>query len=238
MWRERDPRFDVDIFLSDKGAWTISVVMPLLLFDSSHDAQTPVIACGGKFYTLNYRNGVAVNCIFAFDPFTNDPARLLHTIDLPFEAPNSCRENKLGLCRGRLHFAQLILQQSRYPCVTVWELEDYRRGKWTLLHKRIPTNQAFRMRYSRHGTANSLSLLAFHPCNKDLLCFLVSNDLIVVYNIRTDKVESSTCNSLFMQQDRYPPRSVVPGVLPITYPTVVANSSMTIPLISELPFKE
>ncbi|KAM3268710.1 putative protein isoform X2 [Capsicum chacoense] len=55
---------------------------------------------------------------------------------------------------------------------------------------------------------------------------------------RHDKVESSTRNSLFMQQDRYPPRSLVPGVLPITYPTVVANSSMTIPLISELPFKE
>lgn len=145
----------------------------------------------------------------AFDPFTNDPAQLLRVMDLPLEARHiCCFASKLEVCRGRLQFAQLILQQSRYPCISVWELEDYRMEKWTLVHQRIPTNQAFRTRLVHRDTINVVSVLAFHPYNEDRMCFLVSNDLVVVYNIQTDKVESSTHNYIFV----LPPRSLVPGV--------------------------
>lgn len=189
-------------------------------------SETSMIACGRMLYILNYCNGATVNCIVAFDPFTNDPAQLVRVIDLPLEAQDiCCLTCKLGVCQGRLQFAHLISQQSRYPCISVWELEDYRMGKWTLVHKRIPTNQALRPHLFRLRIANRFSVLAFHPYNEDLMCFLVSNDLVILYNIRIDKVESSTRNSLFVLQD--PPRSLVQRVLPITqqwWPTPVRQS--------------
>lgn len=123
------------------------------------------------------------------------------------------------MCGGRLLFAQLILQPSGYPCISVWELEDdYGMGKWTLVHKRIPTNTALRAPTLGCNATKLFSVLAFHPYNEDLICFHAGNDHVVMYNIRTDYVEL--------------PRSLEPDVgshhvLPITqnwWPTPVKQS--------------
>ncbi|KAF3661707.1 hypothetical protein FXO38_11555 [Capsicum annuum] len=56
---------------------------------------------------------------------------------------------KLGVCGGRLRFAQLTSQPSGYPCTSVWELEDdYRMGKWTLVHQRMTSNKALKTPHS------------------------------------------------------------------------------------------
>ncbi|MCD7451785.1 hypothetical protein HAX54_013434 [Datura stramonium] len=113
-------------------------------------------------------------------------SRLIRLIDVPDEARDiPFMDSKLGVCGGRLQFAILIFQHCRQPRIRVWELEDdYRMGNWRMVHnvRHASTNRIFRRTYK-------ISILAFHPYNKDLICFLVSNDLVVVYNMRTNDVE-------------------------------------------------
>ncbi|XP_059294751.1 uncharacterized protein LOC132047772 [Lycium ferocissimum] len=182
-----------EIFSSEQGQWTRFVVAsPRTL--NYLGRITSLIACGRMLYGLNYKSNVRADFVLAFDPFTNDPAQILHIIDLPLEARDihGLLCSKLGVCQGRLLFAQVIDQPSRYPCISVWELEDYTMGKWTLVHKRIPTIKASRVPKLRRDTKHLVSVLAFHPYNEDLVCLRVGNYHVVMYNIRTDKVESST----------------------------------------------
>ncbi|XP_009769837.1 putative F-box/kelch-repeat protein At1g15680 [Nicotiana tabacum] len=141
----RNLRFDVEIFSSDKGKWTKFVAMsPWILNNLSF--KTPVIACGRMLYTLNYGISATRNCIVAFDPFTNDPdAQLLRVLDLPLKVHDILWSGNLGVCRGRLLFAQISLESIGCPCISVWKLEDYKTGEWTLVYKRVPTNKALRV---------------------------------------------------------------------------------------------
>ncbi|KAK4735916.1 hypothetical protein R3W88_010177 [Solanum pinnatisectum] len=172
------------------------------------------------FNTFTYERNDVVDCVLAVDPFTNDLAQFLCVIDFPPEARDKpCLTCKLGVCGGRLRFAQIVLLPSRYlyPCISIWELEDdYRTGKWTLVHQRVPTDTLFRVPTL---ATKWVSVLTFHPYNEDLICFLVGKDHIV-YNIQTDKVESSTLTSLFKE-------SLYVNVVPITrnwWPTPVRLS--------------
>ncbi|XP_059302885.1 uncharacterized protein LOC132055193 [Lycium ferocissimum] len=196
-----DYKFSVQMFSSEQGNWTKLVVMsPRNL--NILTRKTSIVACGRMLYTFTYKRSDVVDCVLAFDPFANDPAQFLCVIDFPLEACDiRCLACKLGVCRGRLRFAQLILQPSGYPCISIWELEDdYRMGKRTLVHKRIPTNTALRVCNDGilpRDSTKLVSVRAFHPYNEDLICFLVGNDQVVVYDIRKDKVVSSTLPSQF-----------------------------------------
>ncbi|MCE2056178.1 hypothetical protein HAX54_044185 [Datura stramonium] len=205
-------RFDVEIFSSDEGKWTRSVyISPQILYFMCPE-NPPIIACGRMLYTLIYSDGYIV----AFDPFTNDPARLVRIIYLPDEARDvPLTDSKLGVCGGRLRFA-LIFQFCAQPHIRVWEVEDdYRMGKWRLIHSGIPTIHAKRNPIFRRAyRLNMISLLAFHPFNKYLICFLLNNEVVVVYNMCTNEVESSFRSSLFTLQDS--PRPLVADVFPIT----------------------
>ncbi|KAL3375314.1 hypothetical protein AABB24_006684 [Solanum stoloniferum] len=203
-----DSKFSIHVFSSKKGNWTRMIVTsPRNLNMLSR--RTSIVACGRMFYTFIYERNDVVDCVLAFDPFTNDPSQILSVIDFPPEARDKpCLTCKLGVCGGRLRFAQIVLLPSRYlyPCISIWELEDdYRTGKWTLVHQRVPTDTVFRVPTL---ATKWVSVLTFHPYNEDLICFLVGNDHIV-YNIQTDKVESSTLTSLFK-------KSLNVHVVPIT----------------------
>ncbi|OIT02494.1 hypothetical protein A4A49_15105 [Nicotiana attenuata] len=225
-----DFKFNIQMFSSEQGKWNkLVVTSPRNL--NILTRKTRIVACGRMLYTFTYKRSDVVDCVLAFDPFTNDPARFLCVIDFPPEAREiPCLTGKLGVCQGHLRFAQLILQPSGYPCISIWELEDdYRMGNWTLLHKRISTHEALRVPILKRDTKNSVSVLAFHPYNKDLICFLVGKDCVVVYNIRTGEVESSTRPSLFKHKEW--PRSLAADVgsrlLPITqnwWPTPVRQT--------------
>ncbi|MCE5166311.1 hypothetical protein HAX54_017296 [Datura stramonium] len=131
---EGDSKFDVEIFSSEEGRWTRSVVRsPQIL--NCLCSNNPIIACGRMLYTLNYCHGYIYNSVVAFDPFANDPARLIRLIDVPDEARDiPFMDSKLGVCGGRLQFAILIFQHCRQPRIRVWELEDdYRMGNWRMV---------------------------------------------------------------------------------------------------------
>ncbi|KAJ8553442.1 hypothetical protein K7X08_024120 [Anisodus acutangulus] len=200
-----DSKFNSEMFSSEQGEWREFDVISLRNLNIL-TRKTSIVACGRMLYTFTYKRSDVVDCVLGFDPFTNDPAQFLYVIDFPIEASDvRCLACKLGMCRGSLRFTQLILQPSGYPCISIWELEDdYRMGKWTLVHKSIPTNAALRV--CRDGilprdTTKLVSVLAFHPYNEDLTCFFVGNDHVAVYNIRTDKVESSTLPSQFKHKE-------------------------------------
>ncbi|KAG5618952.1 hypothetical protein H5410_018776 [Solanum commersonii] len=225
-----DSKFSIQMFSSEKGKWTrLVVTSPRNL--NILTRRTSIVACGRILYTFTYKRSDVVDCVLAFDPFTNDPAQFLCVIDFPVEARDiRCLACKLGVYGGRLRFAQLILQPSGYLCISIWEFgDDHRMGKWTLVHQRIPTDKAFRV--PKRAT-QWISVLGFHPYNEYLICFLVGNDHVVVYNIQTDKVESSTLVSLFKVIS---PRSLEPDVelhhvVPITHnwwPTPVRQSLWT-----------
>ncbi|KAK6795761.1 hypothetical protein RDI58_009216 [Solanum bulbocastanum] len=133
--------------------------------------RTSIVACGRILNTCTYKRDDVFDCVLAFDPFTNDPAQFLCVIDFPVEARDiRCLACKLGVCGGRLQFAQLILQPCGYLCISIWELgDDHRMGIWTLVHQRIPTDKAFRV--PKRAT-QWVSVLGFHPYNEDLICFL------------------------------------------------------------------
>ncbi|KAK4735915.1 hypothetical protein R3W88_010176 [Solanum pinnatisectum] len=214
------PWGDSQMFSSEKGKWTrLAVTSPRNLNILTH--RTSIVACGRILYTFTYKRSDVVDCVLAFDPFTNDPAQFLCVIDFPVEARD---------IRCRLRFAQLILQPCGYLCISIWELgDDHRMGIWTLVHQRIPTDRAFRV--PKRAT-QWVSVLGFHPYNEDLICFLAGNDHVVVYNMQTDKVESST---LVYQFKVISPRSLEPEVelhhvVPITHnwwPTPVRQSLWT-----------
>ncbi|XP_059295108.1 uncharacterized protein LOC132048215 [Lycium ferocissimum] len=216
-------RIDVEIFSSEQGRWTRFVVTsPRRL--NYLKSNTPLIACGRMLYRLPYRScdHMPANFVMAFDPFTNDPAQIVHIIDLPFETRDErtlllCGQydflvsSTLGVCRGRLRFAQVAEKYGLF--LSVWELEDYRMGKWTLVHKSL----------SRQRLG---SVLAFHPNNEDLICSRIGDYRVVVYNLRTGKVESFTYPRILKLPNS--PSSDALQVLPITqkwWPTPVRGAS-------------
>lgn len=195
-------KFSAQMFSSERGMWTeVVVTSPRNL--NLITTKTWIVSCGRMFYTFTRKRSDVVDSVLALDPFTNDPDQFLCVIDFPLEARDirylAC---KLGECGGLLRFAQLILQPSGFPCISIWELEDdYRKGKWTLVHKTIPTNTTLRLPTLGRDTMRLISVLAFHPFNEDLICFVVGNDLLVVYNIQTHEVESYPCPSVFWYKE-------------------------------------
>ncbi|KAF3630383.1 hypothetical protein FXO38_27179 [Capsicum annuum] len=215
-----DLKFTVQMFSSKKGEWTkLVVTSPRNL--NILTRRTSIVACGRMLYMFTYKTSDVVDCVLAFDPFSDDPDQFLCVIDFPLEARDvRCLACKLGVCGGRLRFAQLTPQPGGYPCMSIWELEDdYRMGKWKLVHKRIPSNIALRLPSLCPDTLDTTKLvfvLAFHPYNEELICFLVGDDHVVVYNIQTDKVESSNHPSLFNKLKQSPDVGSH-HVLPVTH---------------------
>ncbi|KAJ8545576.1 hypothetical protein K7X08_018159 [Anisodus acutangulus] len=181
-WCVDNSRINIEIFSSQQGRWTRLVVTSLRRLINLK-SNTSLIACGRMLYGLTYNISVRADFVMAFDPFTNDPAQILHIVDLPLEARDSCGflSSNVGVCQGSLRFAQVTIQTSPYPCISIWELEDCRMGIWTLVHKRIPIITALRVPTLRADTTNMFSVLAFHPDNEDLICFRVGRDGTVFY---------------------------------------------------------
>ncbi|XP_060169111.1 uncharacterized protein LOC132599988 [Lycium barbarum] len=219
-------RIKGEIFSSEKGRWTqLVVTSPCTLEDFRDDTKTSLIACGRMLYC----SPPVDDFVLAFDPFITNDDQIVHIIDLPLVArdipPYHYQlSSKLGVCRGRLRFVQVTLLPSSSRCIRVWELEgEYTMGKWTLVHERIPT---FTLP-QRSDDTNVFYVLAFHPNNEDLICCRAGNYCVVVYNLRTDKVESCIYPRIFMMPDWLEvsaPSCAALQVLPITekwWPTPV-----------------
>lgn len=92
-------RIDVDIFSSEQERSTKFDVTSPRALNSLNSSNTLLVACGRMLYRLSYKRGDMVDCVLAFDPFSNDPAQILHIIDLPLEARDiPCMACKLGMC--------------------------------------------------------------------------------------------------------------------------------------------
>ncbi|OIT01025.1 hypothetical protein A4A49_02572 [Nicotiana attenuata] len=197
--------FLIEKFSSEQGKWTkLVVTSPRILNCWCSTHKISLIACEKMLFTTVHETSIIVDCILAFDPF-NDPAPFLRIIDLPLEARHIGGVCKLGVCQGRLRFSQIVFLQaspSRYPSISIWELEDYRTGKWCLVYKKILTNPALRcpltLRYDSTDMNPEICVLAFDPYNENLVYFLVGYS-VVAYNIQTEKVENSSWPSLLIK---------------------------------------
>lgn len=59
--------------------------------------KTSIVACGRMLYTFTYKRSDVVDCVLAFDPFTDDSDKFLCVIDFPIEARDiRCMACKLG----------------------------------------------------------------------------------------------------------------------------------------------
>ncbi|KAM3354088.1 hypothetical protein ACQJBY_024991 [Aegilops geniculata] len=79
---------------------------------------------------------------------------LLWIIGTPASSCNDSSINDIFLSNGQLYFAA----SADSVCLSVWVLEDYERGKWTLKHN-VSHSQLFGVKYSEHD----YNVISFHP---------------------------------------------------------------------------
>ena len=121
-------KFKVDIFSSDTGKWSKSVVLCPQGFWLGIFTFVGVPYNGLLFWwSLNER-------LVGFDPYTSKCCRVF---DKLVELEPS-RVERLGVCHGALRICQLLGYPYNFahPKLRVWELKDYDKGgKWCLEHE-------------------------------------------------------------------------------------------------------
>ncbi|XP_004305824.1 PREDICTED: uncharacterized protein LOC101312372 [Fragaria vesca subsp. vesca] len=212
-------KFDAEIFSSEMGRWTQSVV------DSPRDIcldsldRSGGIAYNGMLYWWSAHDGF----IIGLDPYYYSSNKhhdyypaYFHSIDVPF-IPNGYRFSHLSVSQGgRLRFCH-FKNGVPVPSVCVWELKDDKGGQeWCCLtgyislrpmvHQSLPYYE-----WGRH-LVDSVVVLAFDPSNDDIF-YLQFFDRVVACNIHEKKFKktrlSIPCNSVV----RFG-RAVFPFVLP------------------------
>lgn len=110
--------------------------------------------------------------------------------ELEFTRPTAASGNVLlvnyciGVCQSLLRMMLLEIDQgidtNTTKILTVWELEDYEAGKWSLVHNDyLNTMTTFK---------DCVQLRAFHPTFGNIVYFNV-NDHVVLYNMGTGEIK-------------------------------------------------
>ena len=166
--------FKVDIFSSDTGKWSESVVSCPQGFQLANYAYAGVPYHGLLFWWSS--NGHLVG----FDPYTSKCCRV---IDKPVELALKHGIQRLGVCNGALRICQIVEENNRK--LLVWELKDYdTESKWSLEHK-VNFNDIV----SGYPRLNRIpSVLAYHLYDRDIV-YVMLPPRVFSLNMRRKRVE-------------------------------------------------
>ncbi|KAK9919497.1 hypothetical protein M0R45_028088 [Rubus argutus] len=188
------PKLEVQIFSSETGKWTESVVLSPRSFCFDDLARNPVLAYKGMLYWWTECDGYMIG----LDPFSNNN-RQFHVIDFPVGEPGSVSVSRGG--RLRVYEVSNGWVETRWfrdeHVVSVWELKDddddkvdgRRVGKWCLLSTVPLARMVLENPFSSPSFKKKAVGLAFDPNNDDIL-------YLAFYDDRKEGVYRSivTCN--------------------------------------------
>nr|POE57366.1 hypothetical protein CFP56_47992 [Quercus suber] len=184
-FKGKSTKFKVDIFSSDTGKWSKSVVFCPQGFWLGIFTFVGVPYNGLLFWwSLNER-------LVGFDPYTSKCCRVF---DKPIELEPS-RVERLVVCHGALRICQLLGYPYNFanPKLRVWELKDYDKGgKWCLEHE-VYFNQMVSKKspwLTKYLTNRILYVvvLAYHPYDRDIVYVKIQNK-VVSFNMKRKILE-------------------------------------------------
>ncbi|KAL2514719.1 uncharacterized protein Fot_28690 [Forsythia ovata] len=159
-------KLKIQIFSSKEGRWTNSVV-PLPRSLRTRFGKSRMIAYNRMLHMLT-DGGVIV-----FDPF-RETQQVSRIIDLPvLSIPMLISSNIcLGTSWGQLRLS-IMSGEGADSALDVWELEDYKNGKWCMAYKISTQNLVFRgIKFNSDFCC--CEVLAFHPNNRNIIYLGIS----------------------------------------------------------------
>ncbi|KAL4625703.1 hypothetical protein ACB092_05G044500 [Castanea dentata] len=173
-FKDKSTEFKVDIFSSDTGKWSESIVSCPRGFRLAKYAYAGVHYHGLLFWWSTSGH------LVGFDPYTSKCCRV---IDKPMELALKPGIEHLGVCNGALRICQIVKEDDGK--LLVWELKDYAtKGKWYLEHK-----VNFNEMVSDYPRLNDMvSVLAYHVYDMDIVYVMFLSGILSL-NMRRKIVE-------------------------------------------------
>ena len=175
--------FKVDIFSSDTGRWSESVV----LWPKGYLLNEYVFA-GVPYNGLLFWLGKD-GCVFGVDPCTGRCCRFFQS---PIESEEGLALYHLEVCQGALRMFEvsglpLTVTEQRQSKLRVWELKDYDNegGEWWMehelcFHQMVSEKSAWLTDYVRRGRNSPIlvAMLACHPYDRDIVYVMIRGKII------------------------------------------------------------
>ncbi|KAI4335031.1 hypothetical protein L6164_013717 [Bauhinia variegata] len=214
--------FKVEVFSSTIGKWSELVLSSPMGFRFC-GIRTRGVAFDGKLFFLGSRK------VLVYNPYNigkGNGVTSLHRIQCDcFYVPDSAHLEVnmgcLGPSCGSLQISQILNKPYDHALsITIWELEDYKKGSWSFLHKIYlneitqvpregPSDFISPQQLSRKNLKRSCRMVAFHPYNSDTV-YLEYHNRIASCNIWTRTLEVVGSGGY----DVYTWRNVFPLALP------------------------
>uniref|UniRef100_A0A5B6YMX7 F-box protein At3g26010-like beta-propeller domain-containing protein n=1 Tax=Davidia involucrata TaxID=16924 RepID=A0A5B6YMX7_DAVIN len=176
----------LEMFSSETGKWTQSVTKSKsrsmrFVWCELH-APASAVVCNGILHWCDLW-AASADSIFAHDPSSNTDYRI---IKLPKDKNWGTHIHCFGECQEHLMFAKFC-----GGIFKVWQLKDYNRGEWSLLHAVHLTIDPQIFKYATCSDPD-MYILAFHPTDRDVL-FLGFPGYIILCNLRSTTLKAVCC---------------------------------------------
>lgn len=161
-------QYKIQLFSSEEGQWrTLVVSSPRtsIFWDSSVD----LIPYKGMLHWLISRH------VLVYDPY-NSPEKFSRVIELPLEQQGYVKS--FGVYQDRLRLALCKDQDRPYY---IWELQDYKMGKWSLVHTICHS--------SLHLMAPDLLIKIKGPLQIDGSIFYSTDSCVWLGNVQTGRMD-------------------------------------------------
>ncbi|KAJ4836834.1 hypothetical protein Tsubulata_018462 [Turnera subulata] len=195
----------VETYCSETGKWS-RTVLEEGVDQGPAIVESNVVAYKGELVWYNGKHVVFL------DPFAGKTCFVRRPPDCPPPADYSYHINySVGLCRGSLRLMKWNFVPLYLPNLTVWQLEDRRRGEWSLKHS---VNIFSFVKARNHMTTG----LICHPTDPNLVYFVRDNSDVISCDLRAK--EWGVAAEMSPKLIFHPSLGAFPFVLPL-WPTPI-----------------